>query len=200
MMDVRQLKATDPKRYKQEYERWSYGAADYEWWDYVYENFKEDAAQVGISVNDIRFCGFWSQGDGAGFTAIVNIGEWMRAHKYDVEWPALYMAYENSFSRANIDLASRGYSQSVDARLSYATEPEGMFTGLDRDTWNEMIDEQERDFDIEGKLKDYAEDMSHKLYRDLEAEYTHLTSEESYIEFCLANDEYFEETTDEIPA
>ena len=197
-MDVHQLKTTDPKRYQKEYERWSYGAADYEWWDCVYENFKADAAQVGISVNDIKFCGFWSQGDGAGFTATVNIGEWMRAHKYDVEWPALYMAYEVSFSRATIDLSHRGYSQSVDAHRNYPIVPEGMFSGLDQDTWDEMIAEQERDFDIESKLKDFADDMSSKLYRDLEAEYTYLTSEESYIEFCLANDEYFEENTDEI--
>jgi hypothetical protein len=44
----------------------------HEWWDSVYETFKEDMNLLGYSVEDITFSGFWSQGDGASFTGRDN--------------------------------------------------------------------------------------------------------------------------------
>ncbi len=41
---------------------------DHDWWDCTYDHFMEDMKQVGITVKDMRFSGFWSQGDGASFT------------------------------------------------------------------------------------------------------------------------------------
>ena len=38
-----------------------------EWWDDVYEVFKEDMSAIGVHVETIYFSGFWSQGDGACF-------------------------------------------------------------------------------------------------------------------------------------
>ena len=42
---------------------------DYEWWDFVYEEWKEELNQMGFFNVDIAFGGFSSQGDGASFTA-----------------------------------------------------------------------------------------------------------------------------------
>jgi len=55
-------------------------ATDHEWWDGVYESAKEDGAKRGFEIEDIRFSGFWSQGDGASWTGIVDVKqflEWM---------------------------------------------------------------------------------------------------------------------------
>ena len=41
------------------------GTLDYEWWDGVFEDAKRVGALIGIGIDDIRFSGFWSQGDGA---------------------------------------------------------------------------------------------------------------------------------------
>jgi hypothetical protein len=48
---------------------WREGAADYEWWDFIYEDWKEWLERAGFSGPDISFSGFSSQGDGASFTA-----------------------------------------------------------------------------------------------------------------------------------
>lgn len=41
---------------------------DYEWWDTVYDDAKEVATFLGVTIDKINFSGFWSQGDGACFT------------------------------------------------------------------------------------------------------------------------------------
>lgn len=40
-----------------------------EWFDYVYEMWKSALGQIGFNDAEINFTGFWSQGDGASFTA-----------------------------------------------------------------------------------------------------------------------------------
>ncbi|MEI2421404.1 hypothetical protein V6O07_14115, partial [Arthrospira platensis SPKY2] len=39
----------------------------YDWYEYEYEFFKKDMAEVGVEVRKIYFSGFGSQGDGACF-------------------------------------------------------------------------------------------------------------------------------------
>lgn len=39
-----------------------------EWWDFIYDDWKERLEKKGFMVPDIAFSGFWSQGDGASFT------------------------------------------------------------------------------------------------------------------------------------
>lgn len=48
------------------------GAADYEWWDY-YEMWQSALHQIGFENAKIAFSGFSSQGDGASFTADVDL-------------------------------------------------------------------------------------------------------------------------------
>lgn len=40
---------------------------DQGWWDTIYDDAKEAAKFLGVEITDIRFSGFWSQGDGACF-------------------------------------------------------------------------------------------------------------------------------------
>lgn len=48
------------------------GATDHDWWEGVYNNWKEALEQIGLEDVDIRYSGFWSQGDGASFTCRVD--------------------------------------------------------------------------------------------------------------------------------
>lgn len=45
---------------------------DHDWWDCTVETWKNALAEIGFLDADIRFSGFWSQGDGASFTASVD--------------------------------------------------------------------------------------------------------------------------------
>lgn len=44
------------------------GALDYEWWEFIYEDWKTWLENSGFESPEINFSGFWSQGDGASFT------------------------------------------------------------------------------------------------------------------------------------
>ena len=44
-----------------------------EWYDYIFEDAKNDARQHGFYIEDIRFSGFWSQGDGASWSGDVAL-------------------------------------------------------------------------------------------------------------------------------
>ena len=54
-MDAKELKERDPKRFAKEYWKWTGYATEWEWWDFIYDNFKEDCALKGVRVDDINF-------------------------------------------------------------------------------------------------------------------------------------------------
>lgn len=49
------------------------GATDHDWWDCLFDEWKQALSQIGFDNADISFSGFWSQGDGASFTADVDL-------------------------------------------------------------------------------------------------------------------------------
>jgi hypothetical protein len=49
------------------------GQTDHDWWEYVYDLWKKALDQIGFENAEIAFSGFWSQGDGASFTASVDV-------------------------------------------------------------------------------------------------------------------------------
>ena len=80
------------------------------------------------------------------------------------------------------------------------TAPSGMFEGLEQEAWEELVDEQISDLNIEDGVLSFCEALARKLYTDLRDEYEHLTSEEMFIEHCEANEVTFEENEDAISA
>ena len=48
-------------------------ATDFNWYSDVLDIWKDALAQIGFEDAEISFSGFWSQGDGASFTATVDL-------------------------------------------------------------------------------------------------------------------------------
>ena len=48
---------------------------DYEWWDYIYDDAKAIGEILGITIKDIWFSGFYTQGSGACFTGSYEYGK-----------------------------------------------------------------------------------------------------------------------------
>jgi hypothetical protein len=192
-----ELLILDEKRFDQEYNKWLEYTADYDWWDYIYEDFKAQCHAMHITVDNITFSGFWSQGDGAAFAGRVDLTALMERKGLDVEFPALYIGVKNdgSYSR----LAFNGNNMRCGAYENYAnqTAPDGVFSGLDQEAWEELIEEQ----DTEARLEDHAleegEALAADLYNRLEEEYECLTSKEAFIESCECNEVTFEIETEE---
>jgi len=51
-----------------------------DWYEYVYENAKEEGGDYGFEIEDINFSGFWSQGDGAMWTGTVDLPKFIMHH------------------------------------------------------------------------------------------------------------------------
>lgn len=61
-------------------EKLSEWRTDHEWWDDIYEDAKERGKELGFEIDDIRFKGFWSQGDGASWTGYIDLLTYIEKH------------------------------------------------------------------------------------------------------------------------
>ena len=190
---AKELQELDPKRFEKEYYKWMEFALDYEWWDALYKQFKADCLPKGVRVDTINFSGFGSQGDGATFDGQVDIPTYMELQGLHETYPALYLAVVDDGSRIGVRQTHRGNMETCGYNM-YAnqTAPSGVFENLDQQAWEELIDEQEREADIEDNMLKFCKELAAELYKDLEAEYEHLTSKESFIESCNCNEVLFD--------
>lgn len=198
-MNVIELRTRDPKRFEKEYHEWCQYAVEYQWWENVYADFTSDCAALGVRVDDIQFSGFYSQGDGVAFSGRVYVYDWMERNGLDVTHPAAYLACKDDGSCVAIEKSHRHNTMrtNLEAPLYYP-EPCGIFIGLDEDAWEELVNSQTDDLNIEDEVLSFCEELAGKLYKNLEAEYESLTSEEEFIDSCELNEVTFEENEDAI--
>ena len=195
-MDILELRDRDPKRFEDEYEKWRYSGVGYDWHDYLYDNFKADCMDVGVHVDNIQFSGFYSQGDGVAFAGRMYVFEWMEQKGYDKTHLAAYIATKEDGSYVSLTIGRGNCMRSNFETGQWMVEPSGIFTGLDPEAWDELIDDQLCDLSIEGEVLSFCENLAAKLYDDLELEYEYLTSQSMFIEHCECNEVTFEETED----
>lgn len=196
MKDVtaKELKELDPKRFKEEYYKWQEYAADYDWADWIKENFDAEMRGEGIKVDNFYWDISYSQGDGANFDGHAVVHEWMEANpQYAEQYPALYLACKQDGSYVSARTGSRGQYVHFNLNESWwGTEPCGIFHMLDKDTWVELVEDQSGFLDVETEIKSTCERFMSEMYYKLRDEYEHITSEESFIESCECNEITFE--------
>jgi len=150
-------------------------------------------------VDKVWFSLSYSQGDYATFEGTITVHEWMAVAKdgdqtYAEKYPAIYLAMMDYGDYADVTTSGRDCNGRVN--LDFAcignTYPAGIFAGLEQEAWDELVEEQYNAACIEEALQAYVDDISRQLYRDVQDEYEHLTSEESFIESCECNDVTFE--------
>lgn len=163
------------------YEEWLEICLDYDWWDCVYDGFKEDCAGKGVRVDEIYFSS--NYGWSAAFNGRVEIEQVMRHLKLDEQWPALYRGVRDDGSYATVR-SSRNCNPEVNVEeYTNQTAPSGIFEGLDQQAWEELMEEQWSMSRMEDIVECYVKDLCRELAKSLEAEYDYLTSEESYNEW-----------------
>ena len=187
-MNAAELKIADPKRFNKRYYEWLAHALDYEWWDFTVEMFTEDCAPKGVEVVDTSF----SIPGSAEFEGWVNVAVFMERSGLAEKYPALYLGVTDDGGRAKVSV-----TRNSNMRVSYdsyvnQTAPSGMFSGLDQQAWEELIESQEAEADLEAAMQKYCNDLGNELHTMLRNEEEYLTSEEAYIEYCAANDITFE--------
>jgi len=149
----------------------------YDWYEYVFEIFKEDMyKKYSCDVRDIFFSGFWSQGDGASFTGGIFIKDYLEATKQKSKYRSLWKYLEEY--EPNIDIGQSGnYCHENTMYFDDHFFLEG--TEKQSDQLYSLMDEIEETFREEAR----------KLYGQLEDEYEYLTSKEC-IEQEIINAEY----------
>jgi hypothetical protein len=176
-----------------------------DWWDVVYEQFREDMKAEGIDVDEMYFSGFWSQGDGASFTGTITLSEKQllelmpeaaRNQLIDLNTRCRLLGHEplNLAYQASIK-TSGNYSHENTMRIdSY----ENLSVAIPFSLEEELVLEAEQlrdevlcNIDFDDGALEIARDHARKLYHDLEVEYEYLTSDEVVAEHLTINDYEF---------
>lgn len=173
------------------------------WYESTIDYWKNELLpRFGIVCDSIDFSGFWSQGDGASFVGWVEndlrfitfmtsgtkayplwrkLAE--RAHGVNIKITRESSRYvhENSVTvSVEADTFSK-YNYNDDEELLYAVHAE----------WDRQIDREAIDF--ERDARDFVRALNRYIYRELEAEYTYLTSDEAIIEWLDENPDVWKE-------
>ena len=193
-MDINELREKHPDLFDREYQEWLAHDMGYDWWDAVYDQFRLECEPKGVHIDLSRtyFSLGYSQSDHAEIGGFIDFAAWMEANGYDKQYQPLYLdAMEYG---ANMTINRRGVS------MDYApgnTYPQGVFSDLPEDAWEELVEEQYKAEDWEKLLDETVKDLNHDLYKRLVGEYGYVPSEESFVEYCIANDVTFDEGEDE---
>ena len=190
---AQELITLDVSRFRDEHCKWQSYCMDGDDMDYIKEGFKERCEPLGIYVDTIGYCISYSQGDGAHFDGRVDIPKFMEHTKMNEQYLALYLACVDDGSYVNISTTHRGNMQVNDWNMfANQTAPSGVFKDLPQEDWEDLVDAQTDEADMEGEVLALCRDLAHDLYISLRDEYEYQTSEESFIESCECNDITFE--------
>ena len=161
---------------------------DYDWFEPLYEDLRDDMASIGVKVDSIYFTGFCRQGDGACFDGSVDDAARFLAAVGKSELLTFWTKHSLRFRWASVGRYCHEHS------VRFDTEP-GLYVSnpFDEDgdplryaAWEAMYPGEggpvyaaERDF------AEFLREKMKKLYRDLEEEYDYLTSDETTLEYIL---------------
>ena len=181
-----------------------------DWFDFTYDDAKTIAGMLGFGDIDIAFTGFWSQGDGASFT-----GEWS-PRPYDLDavknhapndekLHSIADAFQTlSTSHKRYDISAKVERISSHYIHENTVRPTINFNYPDEfDDWNEF---QQMVFtaanpkpgqDYEDALTDAVRAFCRWIYRQLEAEYDYLTSDDAVAEYLSTSELQFTEEGDD---
>jgi hypothetical protein len=171
---------------------------EYNWWEFTYENFKVDMEAKGIEVDRMFFSGFWSQGDGASFQGRIRDWTGFEEH-HKIGLLPIHIEHLADWGAANIS-TSGNYSHSGTMRLTYEAPWPGSpddshfiesFCPYDDELRIAVYMSEFCKLDyvsFEEAVIEACRDHADQLYKELEEEHEHLTSDEAVLETMDAND------------
>ena len=161
---------------------------DYEWWDFIFEDAKRMGALMGITVDNIYFSGFSSQGDGACFEG---------SYEY-VKGSVKAIRDETGDSDKDLTAIAKGL-QAEQRRNFYGLSASVKQRGHYNHEFCTEIDVQDnRDNapwqisdEVEEAIKDLLRDFMRWIYRSLSREWDYMNSDEQITEMIEANEYEF---------
>ena len=194
---------------------------NFDWWDYTIQNWKEKLSSIGFDDADIRWSGFWSQGDGASFTAYCDSEKIINSLFLEEEGGIAWLNKKNLKDKAQqeikrwrlwFELAENGLIKFDMNRISsyyvHENTVEGVlhedFSGLNNNMWYPPNPEKPYEFTsvfekkcqlklLETMFDDLCKDLSREIYRSLKEEYDYLTSDDCIKEYLENQDTEYDE-------
>lgn len=160
-----------------------------DWWDGVYEAFKEDMGAIGVHVETMYFSGFWSQGDGACFEGhIIDWTKFLTA----LGKPEATRALTDPKGYTEVSLAwghsghyYHEHCTTFDADLAIDNPYDETEQPLRHAAWEVMHGADGPLAPLEEEFIEFLRGKMRILYRQLEKEYEHLTSDEEVTTYIL---------------
>lgn len=179
---------------------------DYDWWDFVYEDFQQLAEYFGLDVDlkNTFFSGFYHQGQGSAYTAnidVVKLVKCLQAESWKEYAPKetfsfqvtpnmlrvckLIEARKISFSMW-VEPANRETSVHVENETDVSSdgkimEPVQIFSAMD---------------DLVVLVEDVCKSLNRWFFKSLQNDYDYRVSDEAIIETIKANEWYFDSDGD----
>lgn len=159
---------------------------DFDWYSVIFDNFSENVKQdygIEINIENIKFSGFYSQGDGASFTvADIPVETLLKLFRITIPH-----GLENLFCESvnfSIERTNHRYCHENTVSAAY----ENNFNYNYPQIYNLFDKLAEK---IIGELEKLKNKLCGTLYRDLESEYEFLTSDNVIKEWILDQDDYY---------
>jgi hypothetical protein len=167
----------------------------------VEADFTEDMKAVGIEVEKIYFSGFWSQGSGACFVGSLGSTLTYLDHHHQGQYPMIRKLLEHDGAvYVNCKQSGRYYHENC---TSFWVDSDTLTGMVDQPTEFHKAVVEEWQCLLGVELDDFEKDVTEQwrtymqqLYRKIEAEYDHLTSDDAVWDTIEAN-ELIEEVGEE---
>jgi len=143
------------------------------WYEPIIESFKERLSQLGYWDIDCFFSGFYSQGDGASFTAKYGYEKISEPDEFGEQINGLQEKYNHDL-RGRIVKISSNYNHEATMIVDYLETDDG--------------DAEEEDIN---EFRTVSRELARTLYKDLEEEYDYLISDKAVADYFMDNAVYF---------
>jgi hypothetical protein len=163
---------------------------DDSWSDPIIEGFHEDMEALGLTDIDVEWSGFWSQGDGASFTARVYNSENKKFITEALGLKVLDEVAENICISIRRESTRYSHHNTMTAYVEVDGDDE-----VEKDMGTGMIitiDVAAACGPIEEAAGNWARDRAKKLYDDLETSYNEQFDEDNIIEDLIARGEKYD--------
>lgn len=164
-----------------------------DWWsDPIIEGFHEEMEEAGFTDIETAWSGFWSQGDGASFTAKIRgtedtkkfVREVLGLKYIDEVLENIYISIRRTDSRYS-------HSRTMDANVEIDGDEE-----IEKDMGTGMIiviDVTESLEPIEDAVRTWARNRADKLYDDLEKGYNEQFEDDAIRQDLISRDDDYDE-------
>ena len=169
----------------------------HDWWDCTYDDFVNEMYDQGILVERMYFSGFWSQGDGACFEGKVNNwGKFLSSCGYD---NLIYVKHAEDFWHFRVQHSGHYYHENCtdfvfDLELPNSPDDEEFAADfyshlpeVEQAVTVALLNELDQG-KLEEEFTTKFKDHMRSLYRWLEDEHDHLTSDDAVLDALEACD------------